>query len=94
MALGTLFNRILPQVAIDFYDTAGQERFASMHPSYYFRAQSCVLVFDVTRKVTYRNLMQWYKVDASLLVDMLPSVSTGTETVSPGNSHFMCRKQD
>jgi len=49
------------EVDIDFYDTAGQERFASMHPSYYFRAQSCVLVFDTTRKITYKNLMQWYK---------------------------------
>ncbi len=49
------------KIDIDFYDTAGQERFSSMHPSYYFRAQSCVLVFDVTRKVTYKNLMQWYK---------------------------------
>mmetsp|Transcript_25884 Transcript_25884/g.45974 ORF Transcript_25884/g.45974 Transcript_25884/m.45974 type:complete len:222 (-) Transcript_25884:284-949(-) len=48
-------------IDIDFYDTAGQERFASMHPSYYFRAQSCVLVFDVSRKITYKNLMQWYK---------------------------------
>jgi len=28
----------------DFWDTAGQERFASMHPSYYYRAHACVLV--------------------------------------------------
>lgn len=48
-------------VEIDFWDTAGQERFASMHPSYYHRAHSCILVFDVTRKVTYQNLSEWYK---------------------------------
>lgn len=48
-------------VAIDFWDTAGQERFASMHPSYYYKAHACVLVFDVTRKVTYQNLQNWYK---------------------------------
>jgi Rab-like protein 2 len=41
-------------------DTAGQERFASMHPSYYFRAHACILVFDVTRKVTYQHLQEWY----------------------------------
>jgi Rab-like protein 2 len=28
----------------DFWDTAGQERFASMHPSYYYRANACILV--------------------------------------------------
>ena len=33
-----------------------------MHPSYYHEAHACILVFDVTRKVTYKNLLQWYKV--------------------------------
>lgn len=46
--------------ATDFWDTAGQERFSSMHPSYYYRAHACVLVFDVTRKATYKNLSEWY----------------------------------
>jgi Rab-like protein 2 len=32
-----------------------------MHPSYYYRAHSCVLVFDVTRKITYQHLSDWYK---------------------------------
>jgi Rab-like protein 2 len=45
----------------DFWDTAGQEAFNRMHPSYYYRAHCCVLVFDVTRKVTYQHLADWYK---------------------------------
>ncbi|XP_072045061.1 rab-like protein 2A [Amphiura filiformis] len=48
-------------VAVDFWDTAGQERFSSMHPSYYHQAHACIMVFDVTRKVTYKNLPQWYQ---------------------------------
>ena len=32
-----------------------------MHPTYYHQAHACVLVFDVTRKVTYKNLSTWYK---------------------------------
>jgi len=48
------------QIAIDFWDTAGQERFNSMHPSYYYKAHACILVFDVGRKSTYKNLSQWY----------------------------------
>lgn len=47
------------KVAIDFWDTAGQERFASMHASYYYKAHACIMVFDVTRKVTYANLANW-----------------------------------
>ncbi|KAK1166931.1 rab-like protein 2A [Acipenser oxyrinchus oxyrinchus] len=48
-------------VLVDFWDTAGQERFQSMHPSYYHKAHACIMVFDVQRKVTYKNLTNWYK---------------------------------
>ncbi|XP_059842962.1 RAB, member of RAS oncogene family-like 2 isoform X2 [Hypanus sabinus] len=43
-----------------FWDTAGQERFQSMHPSYYHKAHACIMVFDVQRKITYKNLSNWY----------------------------------
>ena len=49
------------KLIVDFWDTAGQERFNSMHPSYYYRAHCCILVFDVTRKVSYQNLNAWYR---------------------------------
>nr|XP_044611551.1 rab-like protein 2A isoform X6 [Equus asinus] len=45
---------------IDFWDTAGQERFQSMHASYYHKAHACIMVFDVQRKITYKNLSTWY----------------------------------
>jgi Rab-like protein 2 len=48
-------------ISPDFWDTAGQERFASLHPGYYHRAHACILVFDVTRKITYQHLEDWYK---------------------------------
>lgn len=47
--------------SIDFWDTAGQEEFNRLHPSYYYKANACILAFDVTRKVTYKNLETWYK---------------------------------
>ena len=49
------------EVKIDLWDTAGQEKFNSMHPSYYYKAHVCILVFDVTRKSTYLNLKNWYQ---------------------------------
>ena len=49
------------RISIDIWDTAGQECFNNLHPSYYFGAHACILVFDVTRKVTYANLKNWYK---------------------------------
>mmetsp|Transcript_48813 Transcript_48813/g.66436 ORF Transcript_48813/g.66436 Transcript_48813/m.66436 type:complete len:158 (-) Transcript_48813:279-752(-) len=47
-------------VEIDIWDTAGQESFADLHPTYYFGAHVCILVFDATRKITYTNLKEWY----------------------------------
>jgi small GTP-binding protein len=47
------------EVDVDVWDTAGQERFATMHPAYYHQAHCCILVFDVTRKATYKNLEKW-----------------------------------
>merc|ERR1712070_889998 len=37
------------------------EQFNKLHSSYYFQANACILCFDVTRKVTYKNLEKWYK---------------------------------
>ena len=48
-------------ISVEFWDTAGQEMFQSIHPSYYHEANSCILVFDVTRKITYKNLPKWLK---------------------------------
>lgn len=45
---------------VDFWDTAGQESFNRMHPSYYYRTHCCIMVFDVTRKITYQHLSDWY----------------------------------
>ncbi|CAJ1011319.1 ADP-ribosylation factor family/Ras of Complex, Roc, domain of DAPkinase [Leishmania naiffi] len=47
------------EVDVDVWDTAGQERFATVHPSYYHDAHACILVFDCTRKATYKNLEKW-----------------------------------
>mmetsp|Transcript_82730 Transcript_82730/g.221836 ORF Transcript_82730/g.221836 Transcript_82730/m.221836 type:complete len:118 (+) Transcript_82730:246-599(+) len=32
-----------------------------MHPSYYYGAHACIMVFDITRKVTYTNLSKWWQ---------------------------------
>ena len=61
----TLFRKTVEmenkKYAVDFWDTAGQEQFDSLHSSYYYNAHACVLAFDITRKVTYKNLEKWYK---------------------------------
>ena len=48
------------KVLVDIWDTAGQEKYDTMHPSYYIEAHCCILVFDATRKPTYKSLDKWY----------------------------------
>ncbi|KAI8812592.1 P-loop containing nucleoside triphosphate hydrolase protein [Cladochytrium replicatum] len=64
----TLYRHTVPHpqkpnqnLTIEFWDTAGQERFQSMHTSYYYQSHCCILCFDLTRKVTYKNLDRWYE---------------------------------
>ncbi len=45
---------------VDIWDTAGQECFDNLHTSYYYQANACILVFDITRKLTYQHLKKWY----------------------------------
>uniref|UniRef100_A0A3P8S5J4 small monomeric GTPase n=1 Tax=Amphiprion percula TaxID=161767 RepID=A0A3P8S5J4_AMPPE len=40
-------------------DTAGQERFRTLTPSYYRGAQGVILVYDVTRRETFTKLDNW-----------------------------------
>ena len=51
----------MTSLKLDIWDTAGQESFNELHPSYYFGAHTAILVFDASRKVTYQNLKGWYK---------------------------------
>ncbi|CAF1299544.1 unnamed protein product [Adineta ricciae] len=47
-------------VEVEFWDTAGQEKFDNLHHSYFHQAHACIMIFDATRKITYKNLDRWY----------------------------------
>jgi len=46
-------------VTMQIWDTAGQERFQSLGVAFYRGADCCVLVFDVNRSATFKNLDHW-----------------------------------
>jgi len=49
------------KVKIQLWDTGGQERFSKIRPLYYRGALGCLIVFDVTNKVSFGNLAMWFK---------------------------------
>lgn len=51
---------------LQLWDTAGCERFHSMSPSFYRGADGCIIVFDLTNMLSFRNLENW--IDEFLLI--------------------------
>ncbi|KAH7825280.1 Rab2b [Monocercomonoides exilis] len=46
-------------VKLHIWDTAGQESFRSITKSYYRGAVGALLVYDVTRRITFDHLLRW-----------------------------------
>ena len=47
------------QVKIQFWDTAGQEKYKSISSAYYKSTQGVILVYDVTNRNSFRNIGMW-----------------------------------
>ncbi|KAJ0081200.1 hypothetical protein Patl1_10620 [Pistacia atlantica] len=48
-------------IKAQIWDTAGQERYRAITSAYYRGAVGALLVFDVTRHVTFENVERWLK---------------------------------
>ncbi|MCL4134223.1 UNVERIFIED_CONTAM: hypothetical protein GTU68_017289 [Idotea baltica] len=48
-------------IEIIIYDTAGQENSGPLRDHYYKGADAAILFFDVTSRITYKNIPQWHK---------------------------------
>lgn len=46
-------------IQIQIWDTAGQERFRAITKQYYNNTIGAILVFDITRRNTYKHVEQW-----------------------------------
>lgn len=48
-------------VNIQFWDTAGQERFRSICLQHYKGARAALLLFDITNRESFNNLVGWIR---------------------------------
>ena len=53
------------RIKAQIWDTAGQERYRAITSAYYRGAVGALLVYDITKHVTYENVERWLKVRAS-----------------------------
>ena len=66
------------QLKIQFFDTAGQEKYRSICSTYYKNANGVILVYDVTDRATFENLGRW-------LQELRTYLSSETKVLMVGN---------
>jgi len=60
------------------WDTAGQEKFGGLRDGYYIQGQCAIIMFDVTSRITYKNVPNWHR-DLVRVCDTIPIVLTGNK---------------
>lgn len=66
-------------VKFNVWDTAGQEKFAGLRDGYYIKAKCAIIMFDVTSRISYKNVPNWHR-DLTRVVEDIPIVLVGNKT--------------
>ncbi|KAJ4292493.1 GTP-binding nuclear protein gsp1/Ran [Kalmusia sp. IMI 367209] len=72
------FTTNLGQIQFDVWDTAGQEKFGGLRDGYYINGQCGIIMFDVTSRITYKNVPNWHR-DLVRVCENIPIVLTGNK---------------
>uniref|UniRef100_A0A7S1FAF3 GTP-binding nuclear protein n=1 Tax=Noctiluca scintillans TaxID=2966 RepID=A0A7S1FAF3_NOCSC len=65
-------------LAFNVWDTAGQEKFGGLRDGYYIQGQSAIIMFDVTSRITYKNVPNWHR-DIVRVCENIPIVLVGNK---------------
>lgn len=60
------------------WDTAGQEKYAGLRDYYYEGADAAIIMFDVTSRISYKNVTNWYR-DIRAFCPDIPIVLLGNK---------------
>mmetsp|Transcript_7715 Transcript_7715/g.8489 ORF Transcript_7715/g.8489 Transcript_7715/m.8489 type:complete len:203 (+) Transcript_7715:80-688(+) len=71
------------KVKLQLWDTAGQERFRTITSSYYRGAQGVIVVFDVTKKDTFHNVVKWLQELERYAAEDVKKLLVGNKTDMP-----------
>ncbi|KAL9656717.1 hypothetical protein ABK040_002984 [Willaertia magna] len=73
------FNTSKGKVRFDLWDTAGPEKFGGLRAGYYINASCAIIMFDVTSRLTYKNVPSWYKDITKICGENIPIVMCGNK---------------
>lgn len=65
-------------IKFNVWDTAGQEKFGGLRDGYYIQGQCAIIMFDVTSRVTYKNVPTWHR-DLVRVCENIPIVLCGNK---------------
>ena len=72
-----LFYTNYGPVKLNIWDMAGQDKFGGLRDGYFIEADGTILMFDVTSKLSYKEIPYWHK--------LVERVAPGLPTVICGN---------
>jgi GTP-binding nuclear protein Ran len=72
------FSTTHGDVIFDVWDTAGQEKFGGLRDGYYIQGKCAIIMFDVTARVTYKNVPNWHR-DLVRVCETIPIVLVGNK---------------
>jgi len=65
-------------IVFNVWDTAGQEKFGGLRDGYYIKGQCAIIMFDVTSRITYKNVPNWHR-DIARVCENIPIVLVGNK---------------
>ena len=84
------FSTNFGTIVFNVWDTAGQEKFGGLRDGYYIQGQCGIIMFDVTARITYKNVPNWHR-DLERVCENIPIVLCGNKVdVKVRLPHFTC----
>ena len=75
------FSTTRGNVVFNVWDTAGQEKLSGLRDGYYIGGQCGIIMFDVTSRITYKNVPKWHR-DLIRVCENVPIVLVGNKVDS------------
>ncbi|CAD6891442.1 unnamed protein product [Tilletia controversa] len=72
------FHTNFGEIVFNVWDTAGQEKFGGLRDGYYINGQCAIIMFDVTSRITYKNVPSWHR-DLERVCENIPIVLCGNK---------------
>ncbi|CDQ58905.1 unnamed protein product [Oncorhynchus mykiss] len=86
-----VFHTTRGTIKYNVWDTAGQEKFGGLRDGYYIQAQCAIIMFDVTSRVTYKNVPNWHR-DLVRVCENIPIVDIKDRKVKAKSIVFHRKK--